>query len=51
MAKMLEHQLWDYQSPMRQFKRLPADILDKIEGSRLTIEKMRDMDHREIGKS
>ncbi|CAL4069160.1 unnamed protein product, partial [Meganyctiphanes norvegica] len=50
MAKMLEHQMWHFQSPMRQFARITHDILDKIEDKRLTIEKIRDMDHKEIGR-
>nr|XP_045603528.1 activating signal cointegrator 1 complex subunit 3-like [Procambarus clarkii] len=50
MAKMLEHQMWHFESPMKQFARLTHEIIGKIEEKRLTIEKIRDMDHREIGK-
>ncbi|XP_042220102.1 activating signal cointegrator 1 complex subunit 3-like [Homarus americanus] len=50
MAKMLEHQMWHFESPMKQFARLTHEIIDKIEDKRLTIEKIRDMDHREIGR-
>lgn len=50
MAKMLEHQMWHFQSPMRQFSRITHEILDKIEDKRLTIEKIRDMDAKEIGR-
>ncbi|KAK7072360.1 activating signal cointegrator 1 complex subunit [Halocaridina rubra] len=50
MAKMLEHQLWHFESPLRQFSRLTQEILDKLDNSRLTIEKIRDMDAKEIGR-
>lgn len=50
MAKMLEHQMWHFESPMKQFARLTHEIIEKIDDKRLTIEKIRDMDHREIGK-
>ncbi|XP_050739858.1 activating signal cointegrator 1 complex subunit 3-like [Eriocheir sinensis] len=50
MAKMLELQMWHFESPLRQFHRLTQEVVDKIEDRRLTIEKIRDMDHREIGK-
>lgn len=48
MAKMLEKQMWGFDSPMRQFK-LSPEIIGKIEDKRLTIEKIRDMDSRDIG--
>lgn len=50
MAKMLERQMWGFQSPMRQFTKLGHEILGKIEDRRLTVEKIRDMDFREIGQ-
>lgn len=50
MAKMLELQMWHFESPLRQFHRLTQEIVDKIEDKRLTIEKIRDMDYKEIGK-
>lgn len=50
IAKMIEHQMWHFETPMKQFTRLSQEIIDKIESSRLTIEKIRDMDHKEIGQ-
>ncbi|KAK4325026.1 hypothetical protein Pmani_004371 [Petrolisthes manimaculis] len=50
MAKMLEHQMWHFESPMKQFHRLTTEIIEKIEDRRLTIETLRDMDYKEIGK-
>lgn len=50
MAKMLELQQWDHMSPMRQFCCLPQDIISKIEDRNLSMEKLRDMDEKEIGE-
>ncbi|XP_015598741.1 activating signal cointegrator 1 complex subunit 3 [Cephus cinctus] len=49
MAKMLELQQWDHMSPMRQFYCLPADVITKIENLQLTVDKLKEMDVREIG--
>lgn len=49
MAKMLEAQQWDHMSPMRQFRCLGQDIIDKIEERNLKIERLREMDVTEIG--
>ncbi|XP_046420627.1 activating signal cointegrator 1 complex subunit 3 [Neodiprion fabricii] len=49
IAKMLELQQWDHMSPMRQFCCLPQDIITKIEDRHLTMEKLKDMDIKEIG--
>ncbi|XP_068228501.1 activating signal cointegrator 1 complex subunit 3-like isoform X2 [Palaemon carinicauda] len=50
MAKMIEQQVWSFESPMKQFTRLSPKIIDKIESMCLTVEKLRDMDHKEIGQ-
>ncbi|KAI4494071.1 hypothetical protein M0802_009225 [Mischocyttarus mexicanus] len=49
MAKMLELQQWDYMSPLRQFSCLSAEIITKIEDRRITIDKLMEMDVKEIG--
>lgn len=52
LCLMLEHQLWDTESEMRQFHILGPDIINKIEGcSGLNIHKLREMDSKEIGKN
>lgn len=51
MSKMFELQLWDFMSPLRQFHIIGPDLQDKLEERKLTIEKLRDMDAKEIGKS
>ena len=50
MAKMLEAQQWDHTSPLRQFRCLGSDMITKIEDRRLTIDRLREMDVREIGE-
>lgn len=50
MSKMFELQLWDFQSPMRQFHIIGADLQEKLEERKLTVEKLRDMDSKEIGE-
>ncbi|KAL7638072.1 UNVERIFIED_CONTAM: hypothetical protein RMT77_011697 [Armadillidium vulgare] len=50
MAKMLERRMWNFESPLRQFVRLSQEIVDKLEDRRMTVQRIRDMDHKEIGK-
>lgn len=50
MAKMLERRMWHFETPLRQFPKLSHEILEKIEEKRLSISRIRDMDHKEIGK-
>ncbi|KAJ8890006.1 hypothetical protein PR048_009511 [Dryococelus australis] len=49
MSIMFEQQQWTEESSMRQFRILGPDIIDKIESHHLSVEKLRDMDVREIG--
>lgn len=49
MSKMFERQMWDFQTPLRQFNRIPFDLVEKIENSGLSISALRDMDAKEIG--
>lgn len=49
ISKMFELQLWDFQSPMRQFHIITPDLQEKLEDRKLTVEKLRDMDVKEIG--
>ncbi|XP_031846390.1 activating signal cointegrator 1 complex subunit obelus isoform X2 [Nomia melanderi] len=49
MAKMLELQQWSYMNPLCQFSCLPLDIIDKLEQHNLTIDKLNDMNVKEIG--
>ena len=51
LCKSVDRRLWPINTPLRQFgTRLSGDVLRKIEDAELTIERMRDMSPREIGK-
>nr|CAD7572321.1 unnamed protein product [Timema californicum] len=49
ISKMFEQQQWDIESPMRQFRILGPEIIQKIEERKLTVDKLREMDEKEIG--
>lgn len=49
MSKMFERQMWDFQTPLRQFTCIPFDVIEKIENRGFSIYALREMDHREIG--
>lgn len=49
MAKMLELQLWDFHSFMRQFNCIPFEVMKFIEYPLLKPEQFRDMEWQEIG--
>lgn len=48
ICKMFEKQMWDYETPLRQFPNLSHDIIDKIEGRGLSIYALVDMTSNEI---
>ncbi|KZC07318.1 Activating signal cointegrator 1 complex subunit 3 [Dufourea novaeangliae] len=49
IAKMLELQQWSHKTPLRQFFCLPLEIINKIEDYELRIERLYDMNVKEIG--
>ncbi|CAH1400990.1 unnamed protein product [Nezara viridula] len=49
MALMMEHQQWQWETPLRQFTVLTHDIIEKIEKRDLSVQAIREMDSREIG--
>lgn len=49
LSKMFEKQMWDFETPMRQFGCVTYDLIEKIESSGLSVMALRDMDAREIG--
>lgn len=48
-SKMFEQQQWDFETPMRQFRILGPEIIRKIEEKKLSVDKLREMDVKEIG--
>ncbi|XP_021913277.1 activating signal cointegrator 1 complex subunit 3 isoform X2 [Zootermopsis nevadensis] len=49
LSKMFEQQQWVFETPMRQFRILGPEIIYKIEDRKLCVEKLREMDVKEIG--
>ena len=50
LCKTVDKRLWGFESPLRQFPILSSEIITKIEARRLKIDKLREMDSKEIGK-
>lgn len=50
LSKMFERQMWDFETPLRQFRRIPLDIIEKIENTGLSIMAIRDMEPKEVGE-
>ncbi|XP_076242802.1 activating signal cointegrator 1 complex subunit obelus isoform X1 [Calliopsis andreniformis] len=49
MAKTLELKQWNYMHPLYQFSCLSPEIIDKLDQHDLTIERLHDMEVKEIG--
>lgn len=45
---MFEQQQWDFESPMRQYRMLKHEVIEKLENRNLTIYRIRDMDANEV---
>ena len=50
LSKVIEKRLWAFENPLRQFPILGVEVLDKLEARRLTVDKLREMDPKEIGR-
>jgi len=50
LSKVVDKRLWDWEHPLRQFAFLPAEVLNKIEERGLSVDRLRDMDSKDIGK-
>ena len=50
ISKTIEKRLWGYENPLRQFDILSYEILNKIENRGLTVDHLKELDHKEIGK-
>nr|CDS32519.1 expressed protein [Hymenolepis microstoma] len=50
LAKMIERRMWESMCPLRQFKKLPAEIITKLEKKSLPFERLYDMNHHELGE-
>ena len=50
LSKTIDKRLWGYENPLRQFPLLSFEILNKIEARKLTIDRLKEMDAKEIGE-
>ncbi|CAG0885534.1 unnamed protein product [Cyprideis torosa] len=49
LAIVIERQVWDFESPLRQFVALPPEVHDRLEALHLDPARLREMDAKEIG--
>lgn len=49
LSKSIELQLWSFEHPLKQFNRLSADIVEKLESRKISLERLSDMTADEIG--
>jgi len=50
LCKMISHRMWGAQSPLRQFKGIPSDIIKRIEGKDFPWERFYDLEAHAIGE-
>ena len=50
LSKTIDKRIWGFESPLRQFSILTPEIINKLEQRNLKIDKLREMDAKEIGK-
>lgn len=51
LSKVVEHQLWEFEHPLRQFSELRPELLGKLERGNLTLPRLLEMTENEIGGS
>ncbi|XP_041463235.1 activating signal cointegrator 1 complex subunit 3-like [Lytechinus variegatus] len=49
LSKSIDRRLWAWENPLRQFSVLSYEILRKLEAKKLSVDKLREMDSKEIG--
>ena len=49
LAKMIDKRMWPTQSPLRQFKKLPLEIVEKLEKRDFQWSRLYDLNHQELG--
>ena len=50
LSKMIDRRMWQSMCPLRQFKKIPEEIIRKIEKKNITWERFYDLDAHEIGE-
>lgn len=49
-SKCVERRMWDFETPLRQHPSVKPDVLDKLEAKNFTIDKLRELDSKEVGQ-
>ena len=49
LSKVVDKQIWDFEHPLRQCEGMTFEVLQKLEAKKLTMDRLRDMDSKEIG--
>ncbi|ELU09831.1 hypothetical protein CAPTEDRAFT_222545 [Capitella teleta] len=50
LCKMIDKRMWQSMNPLRQFKRVPVEVVKKIEKKNFPWERFYDLNHNEIGE-
>ncbi|KAK2163706.1 hypothetical protein LSH36_75g12085 [Paralvinella palmiformis] len=50
LCKMIDKRMWQSMSPLRQFKKIPEEIVKKLEKKYFPWERLYDLNHTEIGE-
>ena len=50
LCKAVDHQQWSFEHPLKQFGRLPQDVVTKLIEKKLTLDQLRDMSANDIGR-
>lgn len=49
LCKCMDHRQWAFEHPLRQFGRLPSELVGKLEARKTTLDRLKDMSADEIG--
>ena len=49
LCKCVDHRQWGFEHPLRQFGRLPLELVEKLEARKATLDRLKDMSAEEIG--
>lgn len=50
LCKTIDKRLWGFENPLRQFPLLTNEILNKLESKKMTVDRLKEMDPKEIGQ-
>ncbi|XP_043940140.1 U5 small nuclear ribonucleoprotein 200 kDa helicase isoform X2 [Protopterus annectens] len=50
LCKMIDKRMWQSMCPLRQFRKLPEEVIKKIEKKNFPFERLYDLNHNEIGE-